>query len=63
MTLIYLSVHMRRNTQAVRINSAQAVTEEFQNTFSLLASDQTLAEIFAEAGAIGGADGAVAACN
>lgn len=49
-TLIYLSVQLRQNTRTVRVSSAQAVTEELQDMFSLLASDQELAEIFAKAG-------------
>ncbi|PCI76240.1 MAG: hypothetical protein COB20_11125 [SAR86 cluster bacterium] len=49
-TLIYLSVQLRQNTRAVKLSSAQAVTEELQAMFSLLSSDQSLAEIFVEAG-------------
>ncbi|MGI9323959.1 MAG: hypothetical protein ACR2PZ_01980 [Pseudomonadales bacterium] len=49
-TLIYLAIQMRRNTQAVRLNTAQVVTEELQQMFSLLASDTSLAEVFLEAG-------------
>ena len=49
-TLIYLSIQLRQNTKTVRLSSAQAVTEELQGMFSLLASDQILAEIFVEAG-------------
>lgn len=52
-TLIYLSVQLRQNTKTVRLSSAQAVTEELQNMFSLLASDQSLADIFVEAGKSG----------
>ena len=49
-TLIYLSVQLRQNTRTVKLSSAQAVTEELQAMFSLLSSDQSLAEIFVEAG-------------
>jgi hypothetical protein len=48
-TLIYLAIQMRQNTKAVRLNTAHAVTEEFQEIFSLLASDQGLSEVFMEA--------------
>ena len=49
-TLIYLSVQLRQNTRTIKLSSTQAVTEELQAMFSLLSSDQSLAEIFAEAG-------------
>lgn len=49
-TLIYLSVQLRQNTRTVRLSSAQAVTEELQTMFTALSSDQSLAEIFLEAG-------------
>jgi len=48
-TLIYLAIQMRQNTKAVRLNTAHSITEEFQDMFSLLASDQSLSEIFMEA--------------
>lgn len=48
-TLIYLSFQLRQNTKAMRLSSTEAVTVQLQNMFSLLASDQTLAEIFIEA--------------
>ena len=48
-TLIYLAIQMRQNTKAVRLNTARAVTEELQNTFGLLASDENLSEVFMEA--------------
>jgi hypothetical protein len=48
-TLIYLAIQMRQNTKAVRLNTAHSITEEFQNFFNLLASDQSLSEIFMEA--------------
>ncbi|MGK0223756.1 MAG: hypothetical protein ACI9ON_003003 [Limisphaerales bacterium] len=50
-TLVYLVIQMRQNTQALRLNTAQVVTEELQQMFSLLASDLSLAEVFVEAGA------------
>ncbi len=48
-TLIYLAIQMRQNTKAVRLNTAHSITEEFQEMFSLLASDQSLSEVFMEA--------------
>ena len=51
-TLIYLAIQMRQNTQAVRLNTAQVVTEELQQMFSLLASDESLAQVFLEAGGV-----------
>jgi len=48
-TLIYLAIQMRQNTKAVRLNTAHSITEEFQEIFSLLASDQSLSEVFMEA--------------
>lgn len=49
-TLIFLSLQMRQNTKAVRLSTSHAVTAEMQDMFSLLASDQGLAEILIEAG-------------
>jgi hypothetical protein len=49
-TLVYLAIQMRQNTQALRLNTAQVVTEELQQMFSLLASDVGLAEVLVEAG-------------
>jgi len=37
---------MRQNTQALRLNTAQVVTEELQQMFSLLASDEGLSKVF-----------------
>jgi hypothetical protein len=48
-TLIYLAIQMRQNTKAVRLNTAHSITEEWQDMFGLLASDQSLSEIFVEA--------------
>ena len=49
-TLVYLAIQMRQNTRAVRINTAQTVTEELQEVFGLLASDEGLSKVFLEAG-------------
>ena len=49
-TLIYLAIQMRQNTQALRLNTAQVVTEELQQMFSLLAADEGLSQVFVEAG-------------
>lgn len=49
-TLFYLAIQLRQNTQAVRLNTAQVVTEELQAMFSLLSSDEGLARVFLEAG-------------
>ena len=59
-TLIYLSFQLRQNTKTIKVISAQAVTEELQAMFSLLSSDQSLAEIFVEAGNNNKLDGAKA---
>ena len=45
-TLIYLAIQMRQNTQALRLNTAQVVTEELQQMFSLLALDEGLSKVF-----------------
>jgi hypothetical protein len=49
-TLIYLTLQMRQNTRALRLNTVNAVTEELQAMFSLLASDKGLTDIINEAG-------------
>jgi len=49
-TLIFLALQMRQNTKALRLSTAHAVTAELQGMFSLLATDQGLAEILVEAG-------------
>jgi hypothetical protein len=49
-TLIFLALQMRQNTKAVRLSTSHAVTAELQGMFSLLASDQGLAEVLVEAG-------------
>ncbi len=48
-TLIYLAIQMRQNTKAVRLSTAHAVTEELQDMFSLLTSDEGLCDVFIEA--------------
>ncbi|MFT5137847.1 MAG: hypothetical protein ACI8XV_002889 [Arenicella sp.] len=48
-TLLYLSVQLRQNTKATRLSSTQSLTEELQDMFNLLSSDESLAEIFVEA--------------
>ena len=49
-TLVYLAVQMRQNTKAVRLNTAQTVTEELQAMFSVISSDAGMAEVMIEAG-------------
>ena len=49
-TLVYLAIQTRQNTRAVRINTAQTVTEELQEVVGLLASDEGLSKVFLEAG-------------
>ena len=48
-TLIYLVIQLRQNTKTARLNTAHEVTREWQDIFSLLASDQGLSEVFMEA--------------
>ncbi len=48
-TLIYLAIQMRQNTNALKLISARSITEEIQETFSLLATNQELAEILVKA--------------
>ena len=48
-TLIYLTLQLRQNTNAVEANTAGVVTEELQDMFALLASNQELAEILVKA--------------
>ena len=49
-TLIYLAIQMRQNTQVLRLDTAQVVTKELQQMFSLLASGEGLSKVFVEAG-------------
>jgi hypothetical protein len=49
-TLIYLALQMRQNTKALRLGTSHALTGDLRSMFSLLASDQGLAEILVEAG-------------
>ena len=49
-TLVFLGLQTRQNTKAVRLSTSHAVTAELQGMFSLLASDQSLAEVLVEAG-------------
>jgi len=49
-TLIYLALQLRQNTKALRQSTSHAVTGDLRSMFSLLASDQGLAEILVEAG-------------
>ena len=49
-TLVYLAIQMTQNTRAVKLNTARIVTEELQQMFSLLASDESLAKVFLDAG-------------
>jgi len=48
-TLIYLAIQMRQNTNALKLNAARSVTEQLQDMFSLTASSQELAEILVKA--------------
>lgn len=50
LTLIYLVVQLRQNTKALRLSTANAVTEELQAMWSLLASDKGLTEVIIKAG-------------
>jgi hypothetical protein len=49
-TLVYLARQMQQTTRALRLNTVNAVTEELQAMFSLLASDKELTDIIIEAG-------------
>ena len=44
-TLIYLTLQIRQNTRAVRLNTGHAVTEEFRGMFELVAGSSDLAEL------------------
>lgn len=48
-TLVYLAIQMRQNTNALKLNVARSVTEELQDMFSLAASNRALAEIIVKA--------------
>ncbi len=48
-TLIYLAIQVRQNTNALKLNTTQSVTEELQDMFALLASNQDLTEVFVRA--------------
>ena len=39
-TLIYLAIQVRQNTNALKLNTTQSVTEELQDMYALLASDR-----------------------
>lgn len=47
-TLIYLAVQIRTNTQAVRSSATQSVHEAFATWYRMLASDEALARITAD---------------
>ncbi len=49
-TLIYLALQLRQNTKALRQGTAHAMAGDLRSMFSLLASDQGLAEVLVEAG-------------
>jgi hypothetical protein len=59
-TLIYLTLQIRQNTRAVRLNTGHAVTEEFRSMFELVAGNGELAELITKAAdtdaSINGAD-------
>ena len=48
-TLIYLAIQMTQHTRAVKLNTSRVVTEELQQMFSLLAADESLANVFIDA--------------
>ncbi len=43
-TLIYLAFQIRQNTRAIRLSTSHAVTEDFRNTFALMAEQIELAD-------------------
>ncbi len=43
-TLIYLALQVRQNTQAVHLSTSHAVTEDFRSMFALMAERSGLAE-------------------
>ena len=49
-TLFYLVIQIRQNNKALQLNTANAVKEELQAMFSLLASDKSLTNIILKAG-------------
>jgi len=49
-TLVVLIRETRTTTRALRLNTVNAVTEELQTMFSLLASDKELSRVLIEAG-------------
>ena len=48
-TLIYLVIQLRQNNRQLRLTTSNVVTEELQSIFSLLAADESLSRVFAEA--------------
>lgn len=48
-TFIYLAIQVRQSTLAIRLDTAHSVTDELQAMFSLLASNEDLAEVFVAA--------------
>jgi len=52
-TLVYLAIQMRQNTNALKLNAVRSVTEELQDMFSLAASSLELSEIIVKAAAHG----------
>lgn len=49
-TLIYLAGQLKQNTTFLRVNTANVVTQQLQLLFSLLTTDEGLAQIFIKAG-------------
>jgi len=48
-TLVYLAIQLRQNTNALKLNAVRSVTEELQGMFSLAASNRELTEIIVKA--------------
>lgn len=48
-TLIYLAIQVRQNTNALKLSTTQSVTEELQDMYALLASSQELTEVLVKA--------------
>jgi len=56
-TLVYLAIQMRQNTNALKLTAVRSVTEELQDMFSLAASDRELTEIIVKASRESGLQG------
>lgn len=44
-TLVYLALHARQNTRAIRLSTSHSVTEDFRGMFALMSKQSGLSEV------------------